>query len=211
MINKPYAESCEQNKSPILNVLERWFTLPDSTVFEIGSGTGQHACYFSEKLTHLYWQPSERAENIKAVEAWTNEALADNSRLKNILPVNKLDVNQKHWPDLSVDYVFSANTVHIMCWPEVEEMFAGIRNILKADGIFCLYGPFNYEGKFTSPGNAQFDQWLKSRDANSGIRDFEALCHLGHIPSANNPLRLIHDHEMPANNRILVFQSKIQK
>lgn len=207
MLNKPFAESCEQNKTPIIKVLEQWFTLPDATVFEIGSGTGQHACYFSEKLGHLHWQPSERQENIAAVQAWTTEALGKNGRVKNILPVCELDVSQQHWPDIQVEYIFSANTVHIMSWPEVEDMFTGIRRILKPAGIFCLYGPFNYQGSYTSPSNADFDQWLKTRDPKSGIRDVEALCNLGHRSAPHKPLKLIEDHEMPQNNRILVFQS----
>ena len=207
MSNKPYSESCDQNKRPILSVLQKWFTKPDALVFEIGSGTGQHACYFSEQLPHLKWQPSEQSIYIPHVLAWTEEAIADSSRIQNILPVIELDVAQQHWPELSVDYVFSANTMHIMSWPEVESMVKGIRYILKPGGIFCVYGPFNYQNQYTSDSNAQFDQWLKSRDPQSGIRDFEAICHLGYIQAEGNTLSLIHDHEMPANNRLLVFQS----
>ena len=208
MINKPYSESCEQNKTPILSVLKQYLIKPDSLVLEIGSGTGQHACYFSQKLPHLHWQPSEQVENIPDVQAWTEELLAKPSCVQNILPTIKLDVAQAQWPTLSVDYVFSANTLHIMYWKEVELMIQGIRQILKPDGLFCVYGPFNYNGQYTSESNARFDQWLKTRDPKSGIRDFEALCHLGHIPSANNPLSLLEDHEMPANNRLLIFKSQ---
>ena len=202
MINKPFSESSEQNKQPILSVIKQWFTKPDATIFEIGSGTGQHACYFPKFLTELFWQPSDTAENIPGIEAWCAE-----TQLCNVYSPYILDVKQASWPIESSDYVFSANTVHIMGWSEVEAMFNGIRKILKPDGIFCLYGPFNYNNQYTSPSNAQFDQWLKSRDSKSAIRDFEALCELGQCPSKYTPLKLVQDHKMPANNRILVFQS----
>lgn len=202
MLNKPYSESCDQNKAAILSIIKQWFTKADAMVLEIGSGTGQHASYFPEYLPHLRWQPSETESNIQGIEAWRASA-----QLENVYPAKLLDVTQSAWPIESTDYIFSANTLHIMSWPAVEAMFSGVRSIIKPDGLFCVYGPFNYNGQFTSPSNAQFDQWLKARDPSSGIRDFEALCKLGTQQSAHAPLKLIEDHQMPANNRILVFQS----
>ena len=202
MLNKPYSESCDQNKDVILAVLTQYFTKTGATVFEIGSGTGQHACYFPKQLPHLYWQPSDIESNIPAIEAWRQSAT-----LENVYPAKVLDVTQTQWPVESAEYIFSANTLHIMSWPAVEAAFSGIRAILKPGGVFCVYGPFNYNGHYTSPSNAQFDQWLKSRDPRSGIRDFEALCELS-IQKSNHPqLILIEDFPMPANNRILVFKS----
>lgn len=204
MANKPYSESCEQNKEPILSVLKECFTQNNANVLEIGSGTGQHAAYFPKHLSHLTWHPSDRKENIKSIESWRLDA-----SLHNVVSSKILDVTQPHWPIDSTDYIFSANTLHIMPWTAVEKMITGIRSILKPMGIFCVYGPFNYNGQFTSPSNAQFDLWLKSRDSESGIRDFEALCELGTNESEHPPLTLIKDYPMPANNRILVFQSAI--
>ena len=202
MINKPYSESCDQNKEPILTVIKQWFTRPDSTVLEIGSGTGQHASFFPRFLDSVFWQPSDVESNIAAINAWRSEAGLDN-----VLPPKILNVNQPDWPISQVDYIFSANTVHIMSWSDVKKMFSGIRDVLQPGGIFCLYGPFNYNGTFTSPSNTQFDQWLKERDPLSGIRDFEALRDLGCSDKTGlNKLTIIKDHEMPANNRILVFQ-----
>ena len=46
---KPYSESCEQNRAPILDVLRA--ELADRThLLEIGSGTGQHAVMFAAQL-----------------------------------------------------------------------------------------------------------------------------------------------------------------
>jgi len=125
-------------------------------------------------------------------------------KLKNSEGPLLLDVNQKKWPLKKTDAVFSANTVHIMGWPSVEKMFAGIGRILNKEGFFCLYGPFNYNGKFSSESNARFDLWLKQRDPVSGVRDFEAL----QVLAEKAGLEFVFDHEMPANNRILVWRKK---
>jgi SAM-dependent methyltransferase len=193
---KPYSESCEQNQAPILEILRE--TLANQHhVLEIASGTGQHAVYFGRALPHLTWQTSELAQNHEGILAWLNEA-----QLSNVLPPVAIDVNDDRWPIEIVDTVFNANTVHIISWPEVERMFAGIARVLSAGGILCLYGPFNYGGRFTSESNARFDVWLKSRNKNSGVRDFEAINRLAETYG----LFLLRDVAMPSNNRTLVWQ-----
>ncbi len=193
---KPYSESCEQNQGPILGILQEILANQEH-VLEIASGTGQHAVYFGSALPHLTWQTSELAQNHAGILAWLDEA-----KLINVLPPVVIDVNDGQWPIEIVDTVFNANTVHIISWPEVERMFAGIARVLSAGGILCLYGPFNYEGKFTSESNARFDAWLKSRNRNSGVRDFEAINRL----AETHGLFLLRDVTMPSNNRILIWQ-----
>jgi hypothetical protein len=195
---KRFADSCEENKHPILDVLRKEFSTLQ-TVLEIGSGTGQHAVFFAEQLPHLIWQPSDVIESHTSIVAWTAEL-----QLDNVLPPIELDVAKHHWPEQVYEGIFSANTAHIMSWPEVVEMFIGINKALKQQGKFCLYGPFNYQGQFTSPSNAHFDQWLKTRDPLSGIRDFEALDAL----AKDNQLTLLNDYELPVNNRLLVCKKK---
>jgi len=193
---KPFAESSEQNKDPILDVLSKQLAHA-KTVLEIGSGSGQHAVYFARHLPHLHWQTSDVAENHSGIQQWIDEA-----DLANLAPPLELDVSQPLWPAREIDAVFSANCVHIMAWPCVEKMFAGVAEVLKPQGLLCLYGPFNYAGNYTSPSNEEFDRWLKARDPQSGIRDYEQLLELGR----KHALRLVHDYEMPANNRILIWQ-----
>jgi cyclopropane fatty-acyl-phospholipid synthase-like methyltransferase len=193
---KPYAEACEQNKEPILALLRE--VLADArTVLEIGSGTGQHAVHFGRALPHLTWITSDLPAHHAGIRAWVEEA-----GLPNVLAPLALDVAQQPWPVPPVDAVFSANTAHIMAWPQVERLFAGVGRVLVPGGVFCLYGPFSYGGRHTAESNARFDRWLRLRDAASGVRDFEALDRLATAAG----LALLHDQEMPVNNRTLVWR-----
>lgn len=193
---KPYSESCANNQAPILEILQTIF-INQQYVLEIASGTGQHAVHFGHALPHLSWQTSELKQNHAGILAWLNE-----TKLPNVIPPVAIDVNDDQWPIEMVDTVFNANTVHIISWPEVEKMFAGIARVLCAGGILCLYGPFNYDGKFTSESNSRFDVWLKSRDRYSGVRNFEAINQL----AETHGLFLLKDVTMPSNNRTLVWQ-----
>lgn len=192
---KTFSESCEQNRAPILGVLHLELA-GKSRLLEIGSGTGQHAVYFAPEFPALIWQTSDVVESHAGIRAWLNDSDAANA-----LPPLALDVRKDVWPTIGYDAVFSANTAHIMCWSEVECLFTGVGQVLETGGVFCLYGPFNYGGRYTSESNARFDRWLKQRDPLSGVRDFEALQAL----AGKTGLRLKEDYEMPANNRTLVW------
>jgi SAM-dependent methyltransferase len=194
---KPYAESCEINKFPILAVLKELFNVP-ARVLEVASGTGQHAVYFGSRLPHLTWQTSELVQNHAGIQAWLDEA-----NLPNVLPPIAIDVNDASWPVTQVDAIFNANTVHILSWTEVDALFAHIARAIIPGGCVCFYGPYNYGGSFTSESNARFDEWLKSRDPESGVRDFEAVNQL----ASRHGLSLVDDIEMPINNRILVWKA----
>ena len=192
---KPFSESCVQNRDPILNAI-RPLLVNTTSLLEIGSGTGQHAVYFAAGLPQLVWQPSDCAQYLPGIRLWLEDA-----NLKNIQPPLELDVTQA-WPALNIDAVFSANTVHIMHWHMVEALFSGVGKLLPSGGRFLLYGPFNYRGAYTSESNARFDAWLKARDPASGVRDFEKLEQL----ATRAGLVLHDDITLPANNRILVWQ-----
>jgi cyclopropane fatty-acyl-phospholipid synthase-like methyltransferase len=193
--NKPHAPACDRNREPILAVLRRHF-VDRRRVLEIGSGTGQHAVYFAQALPHLSWQTSDVEENLPGIEQW----LAD-AQLPNLSAPVVLDVNGT-WPVTRYDAAFSANTLHIMSWPEVAALFAGLDAALEADSVLAIYGPFNYLGHFTSESNASFDASLKLRSQTMGIRDFEAVDEL----AGSIGLELVEDRAMPANNRMLVWR-----
>ena len=193
---KQYSQSCDENREPILAIISNVFA-DTRRVLEIGSGSGQHAVYFARRLPHLTWQPSDLPENHASIIAWQDEA-----GLENVLAPIDLDVTAATWPDGEYDALFSANTAHIMGWEAVQCMFNGIGGLSQTGALFCLYGPFNYGGSFTSDSNEKFDAWLKDRDPASGIRDFEALAEL----ATENGFELEADNEMPVNNRLLVWR-----
>jgi len=195
-MNRPYAESCDENKQPILDVLKEVFC-DSGKLLEIGSGTGQHAVYFSEHLPHLSWQPTEMEDQLAGIKLWMQDTAHDRIQSPCIL-----DVSDESWPFDNMDYAFTANTTHIVSWLHVIGMFKGVSKALKSGGQFAQYGPFNYNGQYTSESNARFDVWLKQRDPASGIRNFQNLEKL----AADNDMVLVKDFEMPANNRILVWR-----
>jgi cyclopropane fatty-acyl-phospholipid synthase-like methyltransferase len=191
---KSFCQSCENNKGPILDVL-RPLLAGRHTLLEIGSGTGQHAAFFAAEMPQLVWQTSDLAETHASIEAWIDGI--DNVRAPLIL-----DVDDDDWPEQSYDAAFSANTAHIMHWPTVTNMFEGVARILNPGGVFALYGPFNYEGAYTSAGNGRFDRTLRDGDPDKGIRDFESVTEL----AASAGMTLTADHAMPVNNRVLVWK-----
>ncbi|MGQ0501180.1 MAG: DUF938 domain-containing protein [Panacagrimonas sp.] len=197
-MDKPRSPSCERNRDPILAVLRTAFAGSEH-VLEVGSGTGQHAVHFAAALPQLRWQSSDRAENLPGIRAWLLDA-----GLPNTPDPLVFDVNQPDWPAGPYDGLFTANTLHIMGWDEVQWFFRRLPEILDAPATLVVYGPFNYRGQFTSASNADFDARLKSDDARRGIRDFEAVNAL----AAASGLALLADHAMPANNRCLVWRRR---
>ncbi|MBB1061563.1 DUF938 domain-containing protein [Marilutibacter spongiae] len=208
MTGKPFAPSCERNRDAILPVLLRHFA-GARHVLEVGSGTGQHAVHFAAAMPWLQWQCTDRADALPGIAQWLDEA-----GLPNTPPARELAAAVAPVPGLypplpapkdgpaGHDAVFSANTLHIMGWPEVQACFAGLGALMTADATVVVYGPFNREGRFTSPSNEAFDAWLKARDPRSGIRDVEAVDALARSVG----LVLLEDVGMPAHNRCLAWR-----
>jgi len=195
-MHKQFSAACERNSAPICALLQH-ILKSSAHVLEIGSGTGQHAVYFGAAMPHLVWHSSDLLQNHLSIIAWQQEA-----QLPNVIGPLTLSVSQSDWPTGPFDAVFSANTCHIMAWQEVEAMFAGIGRLLPPGGLVCIYGPFNYGGRFSSPSNAQFDAMLRAQAPHMGLRDFEAINAL----AAAQGLVLQADHPMPANNQLLVWR-----
>jgi len=190
-----FSEACERNKDPILAVLRDCFA-DRAEVLEIGSGTGQHAVHFARNLVHLTWHPTDQATNLAALTARVSLEGPGNLRQPKLL-----DVRQAVWPVQHVDAMFTANTLHIMSWPEVMALYRGTGAVLAPGGVFCVYGPFRYGDHYTSDSNRRFDRMLQERDPQSGLRDITAIASL----ADEYDLRMDADHGLPANNRLLVF------
>lgn len=193
-----YSEACERNKDPILNILKDAFILC-SSVLEIGSGTGQHAIHFGMYLPHLQWQPTDLIENLSGISERLEIEGTDN--VKDPL---ELDISLLPWKLGSFDGVFTANTLHIMPIENTRSLFRGLDEVLMPGGILCIYGPFRYNGEYTSRSNESFDRMLRDRDPQSGIRDFEYVNGL----AREHGLSLLADHNMPANNQCIVWRKE---
>lgn len=188
---KQFAPSCDHNKDEILAVLQEALP-PSGRVLEIGSGTGQHAVYFAARLPHLIWQPTDLPPNLPSIHAWSAEA-----NLTNLRPPLELDLLSEPWPVESAHAVVCINTTHIVSWPGVENLFAGVGRVLAPGSVLYVYGAYRYATRPLEPSNEEFDRWLKTRDPVSGVRDFEAVNAL----AQRHGLQLTADRAMPGNNR----------
>ena len=197
-MQKPFSQACENNKAPILAVLRRVFNRP-LKVWEIGSGTGQHAVHFAAALPHLTWQPTDLEPNLPGMSLWFDEA-----GLANVLAPTSLDVRDDPWPCDALEAAFTANSLHIMSWEAVEIFFARLGRYLLPGAPFCSYGPYNVGGRYTSESNARFDDWLKTQDPLSAIRDLDVLVRLADAAGID----LVEDNAMPANNKLLVWRRR---
>ncbi|TMP23109.1 methylase [Pseudoalteromonas rubra] len=195
-MEKPYSQACENNKQPILEKI-RPFLAEVTFVLEVGSGTGQHAACFATAQPHLTWQCSDLAVNHAGILMWSEDSGAGN------LPAPlTLDLASTPWPVTEVPAIYTANTLHIVSETLVQAFFDGVEQHLATGGLLMVYGPFNYNGQFTSPSNQDFDAFLRSRDPHSGIRNIEWICSL----AEHAELVLQEDYAMPANNRLLIFK-----
>ena len=197
----PFSQACENNKQPILEVLQNELQ-GFSHALEIGSGTGQHSVYFAPRLPHLSWQTSDVASNHRHISAWYHAYPAPNlyRPLAFDLACDSVPVN--HQVAQPYDAIFTANTLHIISWVLVERLFALVGESLPVGGKLLVYGPFNEHGSYTSAGNQRFDISLRQRDPKSGIRHKEDIVSLANT----HHLTLSKTYAMPANNQLLVFQ-----
>jgi cyclopropane fatty-acyl-phospholipid synthase-like methyltransferase len=200
MSELPNSVACERNKKPILEVLHQEFA-DRRSVLEIGSGTGQHAVYFARGLPHLVWQTSDLPDNHPGITAWLGHADLPNAREPLVLDVE--NVEHGALSGMRFDAVFSANTAHIMRVEAVVAMFRLAGSLLPAGGLFCLYGPFNFDGEFSSESNAEFDVALRHRDRTMGIRDIRELDDFARQAG----LRRVRLYAMPANNHLAVWST----
>jgi len=191
----PFSAAAERNKDAILEKLQH---ILDGTEFilEVGSGTGQHAIHFANKLPDLTWQPTDLKERLTVTDA-----VLASANLNNIKKALSLDVRQYEWPNIAADVIYTSNTLHIMSWEVAQKLIIGAAQILPEEGLLIIYGPFNYEGEFTSESNKMFDGSLKKSNPEQGIRDFEGVEKIANMHN----LDLQDDFTMPANNRLLVF------
>lgn len=201
MLSKPIAEACFRNQQPILDTLQTYLGDTSCSVFEIGSGTGQHAVYVADHLAQIRWQPSDMNDALDGIRMWVQDAVN-----QNVLEPVELDVDNPFPVTSSYDAVFTANTIHFVSALTAENVLRQAAIRLKESGLCFIYGPFNEEGFYTSEGNRRLDEWLKTRSPDSGIKDLSWVEHKAKQVS----MTLANIHDMPANNKMLVFKKDAQ-
>jgi cyclopropane fatty-acyl-phospholipid synthase-like methyltransferase len=194
---KRHAPAAARNRDPILAVLRT--VLPETgRVLEIGSGTGEHAVHFARNLPGIEWQPSDvHPEWLASIEAWR----ADEG-IGNMLPPLRLEVRDHDWGAANVVALVSINMIHIAPWECCEALFAGAARLLPAGAPLVLYGPFCFDGEFTAPSNAAFDEELRRRDPSWGVRDLTVVTRVARTAGFDRESVTA----MPANNHTIVFR-----
>jgi len=194
---RKFSPAVKKNQRFILETLKLVFP-SKGQVLEIASGTGEHASFFAPALGDIHWQPSEYdIENLASIDAHAAMTEAHSVR-----PAIHLDVTMDPWPIDQVDAVFNSNMVHISPWFVTESLMKGVGQKLKSGGVMAMYGPYIRKGFPTAPSNEAFDQSLRSRNKQWGIRDLDDV-----IASAKaNGLLFDNLVEMPANNYCVIYK-----
>ncbi|WP_292054611.1 MULTISPECIES: DUF938 domain-containing protein [unclassified Brevundimonas] len=194
-LNSPAAE---RNAPAILARLKPH--LPASgRVLEIASGSGQHAVAFAGALPEVEWHPSDPSPEARhSTDLW-----AAQSGLNNLRPALHLDMlDEASWPDGTYDAIVCINMVHISPWAATEGLMALAQSRLAQGGLLYLYGPYREPDVALAPSNAAFDESLKSRNPEWGLRDRDQVIEL----AKRHGLRFTLRAEMPANNISLMFR-----
>jgi SAM-dependent methyltransferase len=190
------APAAERNKAAILDVLAQ--VLPQhGLVLEVASGTGQHVVHFAGALPALSWQPSDPDPAMRASIADYVAA----SGLPNVAAPLALDTRAPHWPLERADAIVCSNMIHIAPWSAAEGLVRGAARLLGAGAPLVLYGPFQRAGRHTAPSNAAFDESLRQRDPEWGVRDLDDVEAL----AQEQGFGLDQVVAMPANNLTAVF------
>ena len=186
-----------RNRDVILDVLRG--ALPQTgVVLEIASGSGEHVIHFAQAMPALTFQPTDPEEAaLKSIAAWT----AHNA-LKNVNPPLILDAASDDWPLTSADAILCINMIHISPWRATEGLVRGAARLLKTGAPLYLYGPYRRAGVATAPSNETFDESLKSRNVEWGLRQLEDVAALTKAHGFSGAAVT----EMPANNLSVVFR-----
>ncbi|MEA3012215.1 MAG: hypothetical protein QOD42_760 [Sphingomonadales bacterium] len=188
-----------RNAGPIADALRD--VLPErGFVLELASGTGEHVLRFARDFPELLWQPSDPdPAAVRSIEAWRAEA-----GLLNLLPAVSLDARATEWPVARADALVAINMVHISPWAATSGLMRGAARLLDAGALLYLYGAYRRAGVETAPSNEAFDDSLKARDPDWGLRDLDDVV----AEAEKNGLRLESVIEMPANNLSVIFRKR---
>ena len=196
-MTKRYAPATARNREPIASVLAQ--ELPaHGLVLEVASGTGEHAACFAVRFPALMWQPTDPdPQALGSIAAWRDEV-----SLPNLLAPVLLDAAASGWPVGTADAIVCINMVHISPWEATCGLFAAARHLLGQEQPLILYGPYIEADREVAASNLAFDESLRTRDPQWGLRSLDAMDQLAATQGFRRTLRV----EMPANNLMLVYR-----
>jgi SAM-dependent methyltransferase len=192
-----YLPHVTRNREPILAVLRRVLP-PQGLVLEVASGSGEHAAYFAKRLPSLFWEPTD-SDPLALASIAAHRTAAD---VPNLLAPLCLDVMSEQWPVERADALVCINMIHITPWAASEGLMAGASRILRAGGVVYLYGPYQIDGRHTAQSNQDFDAWLRTQNAQWGVRDLADVADL----ATRHGFALTETVAMPANNLSMIFR-----
>jgi Protein of unknown function (DUF938) len=92
--------------------------------------------------------------------------------------------------------VVCINMIHITPWAACKGLMTGAERALRWSGVLYLYGPYQINGRHTAQSNRDFDVWLRTQNAQWGVRDLAEVTDLAH----RHGFSLAETIPMPANN-----------
>jgi hypothetical protein len=192
-----YSPSTARNRDAILGVLRPHLSAARS-VLHIAEGSGEHVVHFARSMPDTIFQPTDPDAAARAsIDAWATE-----TGLANVRSAMALDVTVQPWPVADTDAVICINMIHISPWAATLGLLRGAAQVLDVGGLLFTYGPYRRGGAHTAGSNTAFDQDLRRRNPEWGIRDLEAVAAAAKAEGFEAPII----EAMPANNLSLIFR-----
>ena len=225
--------SAERNSQPIASALAPLLSTSSSAsrapvILEVASGFGHQISAIAQQYPRCRFQPSEadaypRSQIDKLCSSLPNVAKAE---ALDVLEQNDWttlvhNISGEATPGASEDEglfdgLIVCNFTHITPWKVTENLFRnldprlgyvtqqGYRSVLsRTRGWVAIYGAFNENGEYTSEGNRKFDEDVRQRNAEWGLRDVQGEL----VPLAERHGYELTDRiEMPAGNLFLIFR-----
>lgn len=220
----PESAAAKRNLRPILDVLQGYLSLealglpaalaspmhaPDADdrgplFLELGCGYGQHAVVYADAFPHLVWQPTDVDSEKLDITNARIAAFEPGTCPGNLRDAVGLDIARRPWRELGLPAVgaLAINVIHVAPLDVSQQLFLGARDALASGAALFTYGPYKFNGAFTSSSNADFDRWLKGNDPSWGVREIEVL----EMFASGAGFEREEVHEMPANNHLVVWR-----
>lgn len=180
----------------INEVLHDFITRDDHRILEIGSGFGEAATQLAPEFPWIEWYPTEGSSRLKTLSTKIAE-----SGIRNIQKPVRMEVGKDELPKLKYDVIFTQNSFHNMQWKECKSLMKQFAGRLREGSRVIIYGPFKYDGQFSTPAHEALDKEIKTKDPLKGIRSFEDVNNV----MIKNGFELIDDIDMPEDNQMLVY------